>query len=111
MRVLWFFIVLLSLLNANDETRLLFYGNCTACHMEVGKKAAPHFSEIKGYYKLAYPTKEAFVSHMSHWVHAPEANSSQLPTAIKKFQLMPNIGIDESILVEISTYLFDCEEF
>ncbi len=108
----WLSILLfLSLLHANDEARLLFYGNCTACHMEVGKKAAPHFSEIKGYYKLAYPSKEAFVSHMTHWVSSPDRNSSKLPDAIKAFQLMPNISVDKMVLEEITAYLFDCDEF
>ena len=107
----WIIMLLLLNLSHANEGSLLFYGNCTACHMERGKKAAPHFSEIKGYYKLAYPTKEEFVTQMSHWVHAPNIKEAKLHDAIKEFQLMPNIAIEESILREITGYLFDCEEF
>ena len=62
-------IILLSLLLVSslfsDENSLLFYGNCIACHGEIRKPSAPHFSEIKGYYKLKYPKKEDFINNMA----------------------------------------------
>jgi len=80
--------------------------------MQVGKKSAPHFSEIKGYYLLAYPKREEFIKHLSKWVHAPKRNTAKLPEAIKKYkQVMPNLGIDLEILKDIAAYLYDTDEF
>ena len=95
-----------------DYKRTLFYGNCTSCHMQVGKKSAPHFSEIKGYYLLAYPKREDFIKHLSSWVHNPDKKSAKLPHAIKEFkQVMPNLGIDLDILKDIAAYLYASDEF
>ena len=104
-------ILLYSSLSSADNGSLLFYGNCTACHIEKGKKVAPHFSEIKGYYKLAHPKKEDFVTQMSQWISSPNKKNAKLQDAIKKFHLMPNLAIDKEILKEITAYLFECEEF
>jgi len=80
--------------------------------MQVGKKSAPHFSEIKGYYLLAYPKREDFITHLSNWVHAPNKNTAKLTFAIKEFkQVMPNLGIDKDILQDIAAYLYDTDEF
>lgn len=89
----------------------MFYGNCTACHIEKGKKVAPHFSEIKGYYLLDYPQKEDFIAKMTQWISNPNAKKAKLKDAVKKFHLMPNLSIEKEILKEITAYLFECEEF
>ena len=95
-----------------DYKRTLFYGNCTSCHIQVGKKSAPHFSEIKGYYLLAYPKREDFIKHLSSWVYKPDKKTAKLQFAIKKFgQVMPYLGIDKEILKDIATYLYDSNEF
>ncbi len=80
--------------------------------MQEGKKSAPHFSEIKGYYLLAYPTKKEFVDHLSKWVHNPDKKTAKLTSAVKKYkQVMPFLGIDLEILRDIASYLYDSEEF
>ena len=80
--------------------------------MQVGKKSAPHFSEIKGYYKVAYPTKKEFVKKLSTWVSHPDKKTAKLPHAIKEFkQVMPYLGIDIEILRDIAEYLYETGEF
>jgi len=102
--------VLLSILSA-EENRLLFYGNCISCHGEIRKPSAPHFSEIKGYYMLKYPSKEAFVDNMSKWVFKPNEKTSQLPRAIEKYKLMPFLSIDLDTLRKIATYIYENDDF
>jgi len=102
--------LLLSGLSAN-ENRMLFYGNCIACHGEIRKPSAPHFAEIKGYYMLKYPNKEAFVEKMSKWVFRPNEKTAQLPHAIKKYRLMPLLSIDLDTLEKIATYIYENNDF
>ena len=80
--------------------------------MQVGKKSAPHFSEVKGYYLLAYPKKKDFVKHLSKWVSNPDKKTAKLPQAIKEYkQVMPYLGIDKEILKEIAEYIYETDEF
>jgi len=109
-RVLLLSILLISTITAN-ENRLLFFGNCIACHAEVGKKVAPHLIEVKGYYKMAYPKKEDFVNHLAKWVFKPNEESAKLPEAIKKYKLMPYLSIDLDTLKKIATYIYESDDF
>jgi len=102
--------LLLSSLSAN-ENRMLFYGNCISCHGEIRKPSAPHFAEIKGYYLLKFPTKEAFVDNMAKWVFKPNEKTSQLSHAIKKYKLMPFLSIDLDTLEKIATYIYESDDF
>jgi cytochrome c551/c552 len=104
------YVILLGSLFAN-ENRLLFYGNCIACHGEVGQKVAPHLSEVKGYYLLKYPEKEEFVSNMAQWLSNPNEENAQDKEAIKKYKLMPYLSIDLETLTKIATYIYDNDEF
>jgi len=102
--------VFLSILSA-EENRLLFYGNCISCHGEIRKPSAPHFSEIKGYYMLKFPKKEAFVENMSKWVFKPNEKTAQLSYAIKKYKLMPFLSIDLDTLEKIATHIYENDDF
>jgi len=94
-----------------DENRLLFYGNCIACHGEPRNPSAPHFSEIKGYYMIKYPNKEDFIANMAKWVFNPNEENAQLSDAIKKYKLMPYLSIDLDTLRKISTYIYENNDF
>ena len=94
-----------------DENRLLFYGNCIACHGEPRNPSAPHFSEIKGYYMMKYPKKEDFIANMAKWVFNPNEENAQLSDAIKKYKLMPYLSIDLDTLSKISTYIYENDDF
>ena len=106
------FIILIFLNNLlANENKLLFYGNCISCHGEVGKRSAPHFAEIKGYYLVKYPTKKEFVNHLSHWVFKPNKKTALLQDAIKKYNLMPFLSIDLDTLKQIATYIYENDNF
>jgi len=109
-KVILLIILLISSLFANEK-RMLFYGNCISCHGEIRKPSAPHFSEIKGYYMLKYPSKEAFVEKMSKWVFKPNKKTAQLPDAIEKYRLMPFLSIDLDTLEKIATYIYENDVF
>ena len=102
--------LLLGTLFAN-ENRLLFYGNCIACHGELGKKVAPHLSEVKGYYLMEYPEKKEFVANMAKWLSAPNEENAQHKEAIKKYKLMPYLAIDLDTLIKIATYIYENDDF
>ena len=103
-------IFLLSFLSA-DDGKLLFYGNCIACHGELGKPSAPHLAEVKGYYMMKYPKKEDFVENLAKWVFKPNEESALLSDAIKKYKLMPYLSIDLDTLTQIATYIYENDDF
>jgi len=109
-RLIILYTLLITSLFAN-ENRLLFYGNCIACHGELGKKVAPHLSEVKGYYLLAYPKKEEFVANMAEWLSNPNEEKAQHKDAIKKYKLMPYLAIDLDTLTKIATYIYENDDF
>jgi cytochrome c len=109
-KIIFIYTLLLSTLFAN-ENQLLFYGNCIACHGELGKKVAPHMSEVKGYYLMAYPKKEEFVSHMAQWLFEPNEKTAQHQEAVKKYKLMPYLSIDLDTLTKIATYIYENDDF
>jgi len=104
------YILLITSLFAN-ENKLLFYGNCIACHGELGKKVAPHLSEVKGYYLIAYPKKEEFVDNMAKWLSKPNEENAQHKEAIEKYKLMPYLAIDFDTLIKIATYIYENDDF
>ena len=111
MKLFLLFYTFLTISLFANENRLLFYGNCIACHGELRNPSAPHFSEIKGYYKMKYPKKEDFIANMAKWVSNPNKERAQLPKAIKKYQLMPYLSIDLDTLTKISTYIYENDDF
>ena len=109
-RILFLLLTVYTSVLANDN-KLLFYGNCIACHGEVRKPSAPHLSEIKGYYLMKYPKKEDFVKNMAKWVFEPNVETAQLPDAVKKYKLMPYLSIDLDTLTQIATYIYENDDF
>jgi len=102
------FLIGLFTTNSNAaNASLLFYGNCTACHMDIGKKSAPTFIEIKEHYKRAYPAKNDFVKALSSWVFNPNEETSIMQDAVKKYKLMPQLTYDLKVLEEIAAHIYE----
>lgn len=109
MKLLLYILIFLQLIIINafsSNKSLLFYGNCTACHMEYNKKSAPTFFEIRENYKRAYPIKKDFIKAMSSWVVEPNEDTSIMLNDVKKYKLMPNLSFDLKTIEEISEYIY-----
>ncbi len=102
-------LLFVSSLNAGDMRSLLFHGNCITCHDEHKSISAPSIDEIKENYLRAFPLKKDFIAYMSVWVVKPNTETSIMLDAIKKYELMPELGFDKSTLHEISSYIYDTD--
>ena len=102
--------LIITISNA-DENRTLFFGNCIACHGDFGKQSAPHLIEVKGYYMMKYPKKDDFIRELSSWVFKPNRDKALLKNEIKKYNLMPYLGIDLNTLQKIATYIYENDDF
>ena len=107
MRYIYLSILVAISLNASDTRALLFHGNCITCHFEHKTISAPSITEVKENYLRAFPNKKDFVEYMSKWVVKPNKETSIMLDAIKKHELMPELGYDLSTLEEISAYIYD----
>lgn len=106
------FIIFLFLalhVEANDESSLLFNGNCITCHKETQTISAPSVVEFKAVYLNAFADKKDFVDYMSTWVQNPSKEGSLMSKAIKKHGLMPHLGFDIDTLRDISAYIYDTD--
>ena len=98
-----------SSLNAASLGSLLFHGNCTACHKELKAVSAPSVMEFRENYLRAFSKKEDFVEYISQWVEHPNEESSLMQDAIKKYELMPELGFEKSTLKIISEYIYETD--
>lgn len=103
------FLIFFSQLNAADIRALFFNGNCATCHYKNTVQSAPSITEIRNVYRSVFLDKSSFVKHMSEWVLKPDANTSLMSGAIKKFELMPELGYDLDTLKEISKYIYETD--
>lgn len=88
---------------------LLFHGNCITCHHINKTLSAPSLADIKENYLRAFPQKEDFVAYMSTWIVKPNAEGSLMLKAIKKHQLMPELGFDINTSRDISAYIYETD--
>ena len=104
------FITLLSFNLFGDSLgSLLFHGNCITCHDENIDKSAPSMLHVKEVYKSAFPKKEDFVKYMSEWIIKPDAKTSLMDGAIKKYELMPLLGYEMVALKDITAFIYDTD--
>ena len=96
-------------LNAGSIGSLLFHGNCITCHFETKDDSAPSIMRVRENYLRAFPNKKDFVDYMSKWVSHPNAEGSLMLDAIKKYELMPLLGYEESTLKIITAYIYDTD--
>ncbi len=107
----YFYILILFIttLNGADMRSLLFHGNCVTCHNEHKSISAPSIDKVKESYLRAFPLKKDFVAYMAEWIVKPNAKTSIMQGAIKKYELMPELGFDLSTSNEISAYIYDTD--
>lgn len=96
-------------LNASSYQSLLFHGNCVTCHHETEDISAPSIIQLKSVYLSAFPQKEEFVDYMAGWVQYPNTQTSLMDGAIKKYELMPELGFDLFTLKNIAEYIYDTD--
>ncbi len=106
-----FLIILIFIINlqATNYKSLLFHGNCVTCHFETKAVSAPSVIEFQKQYKLAFPNRDDFVDYMAKWVQHPNPTTSLMDGAIKKYELMPELGFDLYTLEQISEYIYDTD--
>lgn len=104
-------VILLVVLNmeASGYNSLLFNGNCVTCHFEKESVSAPSVIELQVRYKDAFPVRDDFIEYMSTWVQYPNAETSIMHDAIKKYELMPELGYDLDTLRSIAEYIYDTD--
>lgn len=89
----------------------LFETNCAACHgLEApadGVRLAPPVSMVKSHYMSSYPDKKEFITNVSSWVVAPDAEKSIMPGAVRRFEVMPPLPLKSSELETIAGYVYD----
>ena len=85
-------------LNAGSLGSLLFHGNCITCHHETKSISAPSIISVRENYLRAFPKKDDFIEYMSKWVTHPNAEGSLMLDSIKKYELIPLLGYEESTL-------------
>jgi len=106
----FFFILFFSFsLYADSLGSLLFHGNCITCHKETKAISAPSAVEFREHYLRAFPDKKDFVSYMSKWVQYPSKETSIMQDAIKKYELMPELGFEYTTLEIISEYIYETD--
>ncbi len=98
-----------SYLSGASLGSLLFHGNCITCHHEIKAISAPSMVEIRKKYKSAFSDKKEFVDYMSNWVKEPNAGTSLMDGAIKKYELMPMLGYELETLKDIAAYIYDTD--
>ena len=65
--------------------------------------------QVRQRYKSAFPKKEDFVAYMSKWVMNPDAKTSLMDEAIKKYELMPLLGYEMEALKDITAFIYDTD--
>ena len=108
-KTLIFMLVTVTYLNAASIGSLLFHGNCITCHEETKAVSAPSVMEFRENYLRAFPKKKDFVEYMSEWVIHPSAQNSIMLDAIKKYELMPELGFEKSTLEIIAEYIYETD--
>lgn len=105
-----------SLGNITDGYELMKQ-KCFICHMEkpsFEKKAsmlAPPMIKIKEHYIPTFQTKKEFVEAISKFVVDPKEDGILMPGAVRRFKIMPNLGVtkDDAMLIAATIYDTDLE--
>ncbi len=88
---------------------------CTACHMlkpdpsKRGAMLAPPMMRIKEHYAPSNQTREEFVNAVAAFVLNPTEDAVLMPGAVRKFKIMPNLGLTEQDAKLIAEAIYDTD--
>ncbi|MCD6191511.1 MAG: cytochrome C [Sulfurimonas sp.] len=64
---------------------------------------------VRENYLRAFPKRKDFIEYMSQWVIEPNAETSIMLDAIKKYKLMPLLGYEVTTIEDIAAYIYDTD--
>lgn len=99
--------------NAQSEESALdvFSETCMACHgasANAADRSAPPIFAAKNHYS-DLTDKDAFVAAVSAYIQNPSEEAARMPGAIKKFGLMPNLGLDAETADAIAAFVWETD--
>ena len=96
---------------AQDTVLDIFSQTCRACHgasaNAVDRAAPPIFAAKNHYSDLT--DKDAFVAALSAYIQSPSEATSRMPGAIKKFGLMPDLGLDAETADKLAEFVWQTD--
>lgn len=85
---------------------------CVSCHHPtagVNSRMAPPLVQIRDTYMKIYPDPDDFVQAIADFVNHPSAEKALMPSAVKKYGLMPRLSYSKERLEAIAYYMLDAE--
>ncbi len=100
---------------ADTAAYALMKQKCAACHMlkpdpsKRGAMLAPPMIRVKEHYEPSFQTRDEFVDAMGAFVLNPIEEDVLMPGAVRKFKLMPNLGLSEQEAKLIAGVIYDTD--
>jgi cytochrome c553 len=102
-----------------DEAKMeqgftLLETTCYTCHSPQnedvkGGKVAPPMFAVKSHYSEDGLEEEEFIELWKNYLNNPVEENTRMPGAVKKFGLMPNLGLSEEQIDAVAYYVFNTE--
>ncbi len=80
--------------------------HCASCHADSDQRLAPPVFAIKKHYQNEEIDESTFVELITQFVAEPQEQKSKMPGALKRFGLMPKLGLDEAQVRPIAAYIY-----
>ena len=91
----------------------LFKTYCNVCHgdevSDPQARLAPPVYMIKQHYAKRFEDKDIFIDKISNWIIKPSENTTVMPGAIRWFNLMPPLALEEKDRKAIADYIFNTD--
>ncbi|HRE59262.1 MAG TPA: DUF3365 domain-containing protein [Candidatus Kapabacteria bacterium] len=96
----------------NDKVRegfVLLEQTCFSCHSpnaSMDNNIAPTIAAIKTSYMTQNPSLEEFTNDLTTFLTNPSVETSKMPDAITKYNLMPTMNIHKEQIASIAAYMY-----
>ena len=98
-------------LSAATNGFLTMESSCFTCHspnaLQTEDLAAPTMADMKLHYLKFATTERAFADALNAFVQQPDSAHALMAEAVKRFGLMPKLGVPEKDARDIAHYLFN----